>query len=181
MHRLTKKEKIMIGAAVSTVIFISLYVFVYQPKRKEALKLQEKIKTTGHEIESILKTIPRLRKLEEEVAREQQKVTLIKKTTFDEQPAQGLLQQLAREAHRLNMDVICLKLRGEPPLEKSRYERLTMMMDIQCSYRHLGSYLKALSDLSGLTSLDEIEIVRDNRVFPKLRVKLTLSSFVSRT
>lgn len=171
----------MIGAAVSTVIFISLYVFVYQPKRKEALKLQEKIKTTGHEIESILKTIPRLRKLEEEVAREQQQVSLIKKTTFDEQPAQGLLQQLAREAHRLNMDVISLKSGEEPSPGKSPYKRLIIVMNIQCPYRHLGSYLKGLGELPGFVTVEELEIVIDNRVFPKLRVKLTLSSFVSRT
>ncbi len=178
---MTKKEKIMIGTAVSAVVFMSFYMFFYQPKKKELLRLQEEIKTVDLEIERIIRAIPGLRKLEKEVAREQKSISLVKKIQSGEKPVQKLLRQLAKEASRLDMDVISLGLGEEleSPHEKSPYKRLTMVMNIQCPYRYLGSYLKRISDLPGLVTVDKLEIVRDNQIFPKVKVKLALSTFVS--
>jgi len=182
-HRvMTKREKIMIGTAVSAVVFMSFYMLFYQPKKKELLRLQEEIKTVDLEIERIVRAIPRLRKLEEEVAREQKSISLFKRIQSGEKPVQKLLRQLAKEASGLDMDVISLEFRdgSESPHEESPYKRLTVVMNIQCPYRYLGSYLKGISDLPGLVTVDELEIVRDNQIFPRVKVKLTLSTFVSR-
>jgi len=171
----------MIGAAVFAVVLMCFYVFVYQPKKKETVRLQERIKSVDREIERIVKAIPDLKKLEEDVTREQKWVSLAKKTASDMQPIEQLLQHLARDTRRLNIDVISIGLGKElePSHEKSRYKRMTMVINIQCSYRHLASYLKSLGELPGLFILEELEIVRDNQIFPKLRIHLALSAFVS--
>jgi hypothetical protein len=182
MYRLNKREKIVVGAGAFAVVFMCFYVFVYEPKNKEGLALQGQIKTIDLEIARILGAIPGLRELEEEVSREQKKVASAKKTISITEPVQQLLQQLAREAQRLDMEMISLQLgegSGSPP-EISNYKRITMVMNIQCAYRHLGSYLMGLSDLPGLFIVDGLEIVRDKQIFPKLQVKLTLSAFVSK-
>lgn len=181
MYRVTKREKIMIWAAISLVALVCFYGFFYEPKTKEVLRLQEEIKTVDLEIERIARAIPGLRKSEEELTREQRRLSLLEKSTSGRQQILELLRQLAREAYRLNMDVISLEPREEPPLENSPYKRLTIVMNLQCPYRHLGLYLKGLIDLAGLVTVDEVQIVRDNQIFPKLQVKLTLSTFVIRT
>lgn len=181
MYRVTKREKIIIWAAVYAVVLVCFHEFVYQPKEKELLRLQEEIKTVDLEIERIVRAIPGLRKSEQELTREQRRLSLLEKSTSGRQQILELLRQLAREAYRLNMDVISLEPREEPPLENSPYKRLTIVMNIQCSYRHLGLYLKGLIDLPGLVTVDGVQIVRDNQIFPKLQVKLTLSTFVIRT
>ncbi|MBL7176172.1 MAG: type 4a pilus biogenesis protein PilO [Desulfobacteraceae bacterium] len=171
----------MIGAAVFAVVLVCFYVFVYEPKKKEGLRLQEQIKTVDLEIERIRRAIPGLEKLEEEVTREQKWVSLAKKTASDMQPMQQLLQHLARDARRLDIDVISMGLGKElePSHEKSRYKRMTMVINIQCRYRHLGSYLKRLGDLPGLFILEGLEILRDGQIFPKLQAKLALYTFIA--
>jgi Tfp pilus assembly protein PilO len=178
---MTKREKIMIGAAVSAVMFVCFYMFFYQPEKKELLRLQEEIKTVALEIDRIVRAIPGLRNLEEEVAREQKSASLVKRIPSGEKPVQELLRQLAGEASRLDMDVISLKSGegSESPHEESPYKRLTVVMNIQCTYRHLSSYLKGINELPGLVTVDELEIVRDNQIFPRVKVKLTLGVWVT--
>jgi Tfp pilus assembly protein PilO len=182
-YTLTKREKIMIGAAVCTLVFLSFYLVLYQPKRKELLRLQKEINNVDLVIEEIVAAIPSLSKLEEEVAREQKGISLVRKMTSAKQPMQELLRQLAEKAYRLNMDVISLESGNESKSshEKSPYKKMKIVMNIQCAYRHLGEYLRGLSDLHYLTALDELEIVRDQQTFPKLQVKLTLTTFISHT
>jgi type IV pilus assembly protein PilO len=181
MYHITKRERIMVGAAVFAVVLMCFYVFVYQPTKKEALRLQEQIKTVDREIERIARAIPGLKKLEEEVALEQKWVSSVKKTTSDLQPMEQLLQHLARDTRRLDIDVISMELgeKSDPSHEKSRYKRMTMVINIRCPYRHLASYLKSLGELPGLFILEKLEVARDNQIFPKLRINLALSTFVS--
>ena len=181
MHPVTKREKIMVGAAVSAVVLMCFYVFVYQPKNKQCMALQERIKRADLEIERIVRAIPDLEKLEKEVARERKRVSLVKKTTSDMKPIEQILQQLARDTCNLGIDVISMQLveESKPSLETSRYRKMNIVINIQCPYRCLGSYLKGLGDLPGLFIIDGLEIVRDNRIFPKLRAKLTLSTYIS--
>ena len=86
-----------------------------------------------------------------------------------------LLGQLAGAAHRLDMEVISLEEEWESRHENSHYSTLTTVVEIQCLYHHLGSYLKGLSDLSGLVTVDGLEIVRDRQILPNVHVELTLS------
>ena len=171
----------MIGTALSVVVFVCFYGFVYQPKKKELLSSHEEIETVDREIERIVRAIPGLRRSEQELSREQRRLSLLEKSTSGRQQILELLRQLAKEAYRLNMDVISLEPMEESPHEKSPYKRLSIVMNIQCPYRHLGLYLRGLIDLPGLVTIDEVQIVRNNQIFPKLQVKLTLSTFVFRT
>lgn len=177
---MTKRKKLMIEIAVFVAVLMGFYMLVYEPKQKEVLRLQQEIKTVDLQIERIVIAMPGLRQLEAEVAREQERISLFKKT--GEQPIQELLRQLGREAYRLDMDVISLRPQeaSESLHEKSGYKRLTMVMNIQCPYRHLGSYLKELGNLRGLVIVDGLEIVKNDRIFPRIQAKLTLSTFVSR-
>jgi len=179
MKRVTKREKIMIGAAVFAVIFGCFYVFVYQPKEKELLRLQEEIRTTDLEIEEIDTAIPGLKKLEEDIARDQKRVSSARKMTSNTQAMEELLGHLARAAYRLDIEVISLGEEWKLRHENSHYSVLTTMVDIQCPYRHLGSYLQGLSDLPGLFTVDRLEVFRDRQIFPKVQVELTLSILVT--
>ena len=183
MVLLAKREKMLIGTAIFAVVISCFYMFVYEPKEKEALRLQEEIRTAQLEIERIVRGIPGLRKLQEEVTREQKRISLAKRGASGLQQMQQLLRQLARDVYRLDVDVIFLELaeESESPHEKLLYEKLTMVMDIQCPYRHLGLYLGGLRDLPGLVSVDGFQIVRDKKTFPKLQVKLTLTAFGPRS
>ena len=176
---MTKREKIMIVAAVSAVLFGCFYVFVYQPKEKELLRLQEEIRTVDLEIEEMVTAVPGLKKLEEDVAREQKRVSFARKMTSGTQAIQELLGQLAGAAHRLDMEVISLGEEWESHHKNSRYSTLTTVVEIQCPYRHLGSYLKGLSDLPGLVTVDGLEIVRDRQILPNVHIELTLSILVT--
>jgi len=182
MHRVTKRERIMIGAAVLAVVLMCFYVFVYQPKKIQCMTLQKRIKSMGLEIDRIVRAIPDLKKLEEEVGREQKWVSSAREAASDMQPMEQLLQQLARDTRRLDIDVISLELREESGAshEKSSYKKTTIVINIQCPYRHLGSYLKGLDGLPGLFILEGLEIVRDDQIFPKLQAQLTLSTFAPR-
>lgn len=176
---MTKREKIMIVAAVSAVLFGCFYVFVYQPKDKEVLRLQEKIRIVDLEIEEIVTAVPGLKKMEEDVAREQKKISFARKMTSGTQAMQELLGQLAGAAHRSDMAVISLKEEWEPRHKNSRYSILTTVVEFQCPYRYLGSYLKGLSDLPGLVTVDGLEIVRNRHILPNVHVELTLSVLVT--
>lgn len=171
----------MIGAAVSAVVFVCFHMFFYQPKKKELLRQQEEIKTVNLRIEKIARAIPGLGKLEEEVALAQKRASLVRKIPSGEKSVQELLRQLAAKAARLDLDVISLKSgkESESPNEKSPYKRRTVVMNIQCPYRHLGSYLKGINDLPGLVTVDELEIVRDKRICPRVKAKLTLFVWVT--
>jgi hypothetical protein len=100
------------------------------------------------------------------------------------QQMQELLQQLERDASRLNMKVISLEFVKEKESKStkifSNYKKLTMVMNIQCPYHNLVSYLKELESLPGLPVVDRLEIVKDDQIFPQVQVKLILSTFVSK-
>jgi hypothetical protein len=55
-----------------------------------------------------------------------------------------------------------------------------MVINIQCPYPNLVSYLKELKNLPGLPVIDGLEIVKDDQIFPQVQVKLTLSTFISK-
>jgi hypothetical protein len=182
MYPVSKRKKISIGAGIFIVLFICFYVFVYEPQKKEALRLQEEIKTVDKEIDRILKAVPVLAKLEEEIRNEQKRVFLARKPMSGEQHMQELLQQLERDASRLNMKVVSLEFVKESESTKifSNYKKLTMVINIQCPYPNLVSYLKELKNLPGLPVIDGLEIVKDDQIFPQVQVKLTLSTFISK-
>jgi hypothetical protein len=50
---MTTREKIIIGAGIFIVVSICFYVFVSEPRKKKALRLQEEIKTVDKEIDRI--------------------------------------------------------------------------------------------------------------------------------
>jgi hypothetical protein len=181
---MTTREKIIIGAGIFIVVSICFYVFVSEPRKKKALRLQEEIKTVDKEIDRIRSAIPGLAKLEEVISNEQKKVSLAKKTMSGGQQMQELLQQLERDASRLNMKVISLEFVKEKESKStkifSNYKKLTMVMNIQCPYHNLVSYLKELESLPGLPVVDRLEIVKDDQIFPQVQVKLILSTFVSK-
>ena len=183
MYVLTKREKMMIGSAVCAVVFGCFYMFVYEPKEKEASRLQEEIRTIANEIGMIAKEIPDLEKSEKEVSQAQKRLSMAKKNAPGKQQVQQVLQHLARDASKLDMDVISLEIAGESESspEESSYEKLTMVMDIQCPYRNLGLYLGELSDVAGLVGVDELQIIRNEKIFPKLQVRLTLTTFATKT
>ena len=124
---------------------------------------------------------PGPKKLEQEVNQAQKRSSMAKKNAPGRQQVQQLLRQLARDASRSDMDVISLELAGgsESSHDKSPYEKLTMVMDIQCPYRYLGLYLGELRELPGLVRIDEFQIVRNEKIFPKLQVRLILTTFAS--
>ena len=181
MYHITKREIISIGVAVFAVIFACFYMLVYEPKKKEAFRLKEEIKTVNTEIERIQRAIPGLGKLEEDIKKEQKRLSMVKETMSGRQQVKKLLKQLAREAYRLNIDVISLEFEEEPEQvqEKLHYRRLTIVMRIQCPYRHLSSYLTGLRDLSGLISVGRLEITKNNQAFPWIQAELTLGTFIS--
>lgn len=178
--KLSKREKVMVGAATAAVVIMCVYAFLYAPLQKHTLRLKAEIEAMDLDIDRIKKTTPNLKKLEEEVASEQKRMALIKMTISGEEQLIGLLRQLAGESHRLAMDVISLGPGKEwdSPRSDSYYRRLPVEINIQCRYEDLIFYLERLQELPGLVTIDEFHIGRDEEIFPKLQVELSLSTFV---
>lgn len=92
-----------------------------------------------------------------------------------------VVQQLAREGERYNIDFISIKPRAapsSPTKPQAIYTELPIVMNIRGAYQDLGEYLERIRNLPRLITTDRILIRSKEKMLPDLEVELLVTAYL---
>lgn len=96
----------------------------------------------------------------------------------------AILDELARRGKEMSIEFISIKPREEKTKRSSseadgiRYSTIPIDIDMRATFKNLGRYLDAIDNMeSGFATVDNVQISKDDRLFPKLNIKMTVSTY----
>lgn len=98
----------------------------------------------------------------------------------------AIIDELTRKGKALNIEFITIDPQEErsatpgprQPAGGFRYSVLPIGIDMRASFRSIGEYLNEVDNLdSGFATIDNVQISKDDRIFPKLKVRMTVSTY----
>lgn len=179
----TKKKPIAVAAAGATA-FAVLFMLVLSPTQKKITSSKKEWKETEARLaESRIKQSAAYKidkaGIEAEAASLRRKLPPRIDTS-------AIIDELTRKGKALNIEFITIDPREEkratPGSRQSadgfRYSVLPIGIDMRASFRSIGEYLNAIDNLeSGFATVDNVQISKDDRIFPKLKVRMTVSAY----
>ncbi len=182
---LSPREQVLIAGSVLVVLFWAFFSFVYEPKKREINVLREEIQMGRQNWKTMEAAVTDLDRLETEVTEERANLALRKSTLSTERRMVQILEQLSKEARRLNITLLSLSsVRKQQESEgrregvASRYGKQVIAVTMRCPYAVLSSYLKRLGGSPFYVEIEDVTIERFEGHYPDLLVSLTLSTYV---
>ncbi|MFH1202139.1 MAG: type 4a pilus biogenesis protein PilO [Candidatus Omnitrophota bacterium] len=161
-----KKNIIILGIPLAIVIL--LVFLVYLPLAKELTKAGAQLSLKTKEVSQLQSEI--------------QSVSLNKKKSLPSlKEVSQALDELTKLGLEQNINFISMDPR-HPQASKSKvYQILPIDMVIQAEYGELGTFLGALESLKrSVVTLNHLEIDREEKILPKLNVRLTVNMYTGR-
>jgi hypothetical protein len=180
---LKRREKVLLlfaFVAIAILVFDQIY---YSPQNRKIAKLREEIKVTELKSNESLLFTKGIETMEAEVSRLEEKLQGLKGRTLSRDGFEAFLRHLARESNRLQMKMISLLPQEEkvPSQEEkkemppSQYRKVHLQMVLHSSFDSLGSYLKVIRELPLFVTINHLQIERDEKIFPLLKVTLDVT------
>ena len=157
--------------------------FYYTPQSRKISRLKEELKTTELKLNESLLLAKGIETVEAEVTRLEKEMEGLRGRTLSSDGFKAFLRHLARESDRLQMKMISLVPQAEkvPHQEEKRepslspYKQVNLQMVLHSTFNALGAYLKAIEELPILVTIDNLQIERDEKIFPLLKVTIWLT------
>jgi Tfp pilus assembly protein PilO len=181
---LLAKKKVIVSAVVGIIAFIVLFVLVLSPTQKKiASKTKEWKDMEAQLTESRVKQSAAYgidkAGIEAEAA-------LLKRRLPSKSDISAIIDELTRKGKALNIEFIMIDPQEErnatpgsrQSVEGFRYSVMPIDIDMRATFRSIGEYLNAIDNLeSGFATADNVQISKDDRIFPKLKVRMTVSAY----
>ncbi len=162
-----KREQVLL--AIVTVLILSiLFKFVYQREIRKIVTLKSQFTETSQELkyanillqQKISKNTER--ELEERFARENE--------------VNDILSFLTESAQASG--IILGSIKQRETARKEFYEDIPIEIELSAEYGEILNYLDKIAAFPKLLQIDNLEIIRDETILPRLRVKLMVRTYV---
>lgn len=155
---------LVIGLLMGAFLFQK---FVYQPKKKKIPELQGEIESIGVQLDAlseIAATLPRVRSNYEEVKKKEGE---LETELLPEEEVAGIKEKLTQIARESKMHI--RSINSLPVVDKmGKFKEVTIKMHIEGEYRQWANFLKRLNTLPRGLSIYQVNIERDEKIFPKI-------------
>lgn len=184
LGRIPQKIK-MIAVLVAFLLVLSIfYIFVCHPKVKEVAKLRGEFQVANLKLQALISQYGSKDKLEEEIKSKQKEIFQSEAKIPEGQQVSQILHQLFQVAEESKVDSIFFKtspsVKVKIPSDSTKfaYYKLPIEIQVQCSYRAFGKYLRGLEMLSSPISVDRLVMERNETIWPNLRIRLVIFAYV---
>jgi hypothetical protein len=183
---LKSREKLLLifaSIAIAILVFDQIY---YTPQHRKILRLREEVRTTELKLNESLLLIKGIEAVETEVSRLDKELEGLKGRALSKDRFEAYLKHLAKESYRLQMKMVSLVVQeeknpsGEEKKEPSlsQYRKVNLLVVLHSDFISLGHYLKAIEELPFLVAINNLQIERDEKIFPLLKITLGLSVYL---
>ncbi|MDP8217327.1 MAG: type 4a pilus biogenesis protein PilO [Candidatus Theseobacter exili] len=162
-----KREQVLL-AIVAVLILSMLFKFVYQPQIRKVVALKGVLVKTSQELREAHILIQQKigksteRELEERFATENEVNEIL-----------SFLTESAQES-----GIILGSISQRETARKEFYEDIPIDIEFTTEYEKTLNYLSKIAAFPKLLQIDNLEIIRDETVLPRLRVKLMVRTYV---
>ena len=165
---LTKERLIIIIAGVLIILFLGLYIFLYNP-------LINKLRSEGGECNRIETELLQARKAIDSLEAIDKKKMLIA-----EKDIPLAMEELTTQGKLKGINFVSMTP-GQIEEPKTAYKILPIEMEIESTYKSLGIFLGLLGDLEkSLVTVGSFGIKADGKTSPKRKTKLVVNMYLSR-
>lgn len=181
---LLKKKNIHVMIIGGVLLFAVLFLLILTPLRKSiALKKTEWKKLEAQLIagRTKLDAFSKLDKSKIDAQLEELRGRLPPKI-----PTSAIVEELTKRGKELNIEFISItpqseKIPSETQTANSalKYKILPIEINMKATYRSIGEYFGALENLeSNFATVGEFQIRKDEKIFPKLNVRLVVYTYI---
>ena len=174
---------LFVFVAIAILVFDQFY---YTPQSRKISKLKEEIKATELKWNEFLLLTKGFESVEAEVSRLEKELQGSRGRALSRDRFEAFLRHLAQESNRLQMKMISLITQEEkaPSQEEKKepspspYRKVNLQMVLHSDFNSLGNYLKAIEELPFFVVINHLQVERDEKIFPFLKVTLGLTVYL---
>lgn len=181
---LGKKKDVLALMIGSVLLFAALFLLILVPLKKSiALKKSEWKKLEAQLIAGRAKL-----NISSQWDKAQMDAQLeeLRKRLPSKSPTSAVLDELTKRGKELNIEFISItpqseKIPSETQTANSalKYKILPIEINMKATYRSIGEYFGALENLeSSFATAGEFQIRKDEKIFPKLNVRLVVYTYI---
>ncbi|OGP88799.1 MAG: hypothetical protein A2156_07310 [Deltaproteobacteria bacterium RBG_16_48_10] len=183
---LKSREKVLLlfaFIAIAILVFDQIY---YTPQSRKISRLKEEVKATELKSNESLLMAKGIETVGSEVSRLEKELQGLKGRTFSRDRFEAFLRHLAKESNRLQLKMISMMTQeeGTPARDEkkepspSQYKKVHLQMILHSNFNSLGNYLKAIDELPFLVAINNLQVERDEKIFPLLKVTLGVTVYL---
>jgi hypothetical protein len=181
----SREKLLLLFASIATVVLVFDQVY-YTPQHRKILRLREEVRATELKLNESLLLTKGIDAVETEVSRLGKELEGLKGRALSEDRFEAYLKHLSRESNRLQLKMVSLIVQEEknPSGEEKRapslsqYRKINLQLVLHSDFISLGRHLKALEELPFLVAINNLQVERDEKIFPLLKVTLGLSVYL---
>ena len=162
-----KREQALL-AIVTVLILSMLFKFVYQREIRKIVTLKKQLTETSQELKDANILIQQ--KISKNTERE------LEERFAGENEVNDILSFLTESAQASGIILDSIKQRETA--RKEFYEDIPIEIELYAEYGEILNYLGKIATFPKLLQIDNLEIIRDETVLPRLRVKLMVRTYV---
>lgn len=182
------QRKIIIAIAIVLVAGWGFIQFIYLPQRGKLKQLRSELTAITTKLEAALTKLEIAGSAEDGIRAMKAELALLEQKLSTRERVSSVLKQLSEQAERFKINVLSISPQAPGPYLDSKgapirigefgCEKLPIKIDMQCRYRTLGEYLKALRDeLETLVTVDGLKVNKDKDISPLLKVELIVTTY----
>jgi hypothetical protein len=177
------RERILL---IFSLIAVAIWVFdrfYYTPQKATILRLREEVRAAEFKLNESLILAKGIETLQAEVSRLEKERQGLRGLTLKGEEFRAFLKHLARECDQLQMKIISLipqEERISPQEEKKKpsafqHKKVNVQMVLHSTFPSLGTYIKRVEELPFLVTINTLQVEKEEKIFPLLKVTLGLS------
>ncbi|MFA5336193.1 MAG: type 4a pilus biogenesis protein PilO [Candidatus Omnitrophota bacterium] len=181
---LIAKKRVIIPVAAGIIAFAVLFALVLSPTQKKIASKRKEWKSLEAQLSESRVKQSMAYKIDK--AGIEAEAALLKRRLPSKSDTSAIIDELTRKGKALNIEFITIDPQEErsatpgsrQSAEGFRYSVMPIDIDMRATFRSTGEYLNAIDNLeSGFATVDNVQISKDIRIFPKLKVRMTVSTY----
>jgi len=184
-----QNKKVLVTSAIALVCLLVFSVFVYIPARKQAFLFRKEIRAIDEQIKSVHERVGSMKEMGKVLARMQKELVSFEKRIPTKDELSAVATEISDLAKTYSVEVVSIKSKGtealldedgKPVIFGGKELRRTQAnLHLQGTYRAIAEYINNMQkSLNILATIDEIKILKDEDISPRLDVTLVLTSFL---
>jgi len=180
---LKQREKILLFFVIIAVAIWSFDRFYYGPQQKKISQLKGEIQAADLKLNEFMVMAKGVETAEAEILRLEKDLQGWRERMLRGVEFRAFLKHLAKDSHRLQMKIVSLLPQevkistpeGKKEISAPPYRRVTIQMVLHSTYPALEAYLKGIEGLPFLVTVDNLQVEREEKIMPFLKVTMGLS------
>lgn len=181
---LITRKKALLSAAAGVIALAVLFMLVLSPTQKKVTSKRKEWKEMEAQLAESRAKQSAAYKIDK--AGIEAEAALLKGRLPSNSDTSAIIDELTRKGKALNIEFTTIDPQEERSVapgsrqsaEGFRYSVMPIDIDMRATFRSIAEYLNVIDNLeSGFATVDNVQISKDDRIFPKLKARMTVSTY----